>query len=350
MTLDQEFQKANNEERLRKQVGEAKRALDQMEKRYSDLQAKYDLTVALDSAVCTDPPVWTKEVAHRDGKWHGTACLLLSDLHLDEVISAPQMNGVNAYNRRIALRRLQVTAEKFPMMARDFVSGITYDGCVVFLNGDIFSGNIHEELRATNEVPIMNSIDYWVDPIVALLRLAADEFGKVLVVGRVGNHGRNTFKPIFKNRVEDNFDWLFYRIIARELASDSRFSWDLPTSPGGVVKVYSTKFFAHHGDDIKGGTGISGIFTPMSLADFRKSKVQMAIDDPYDYLVLGHWHQYMTLPRIILNGSLKGYDEFARGHNFGFEVPQQAFWITTPEHGVTFSAPIQPMNKSKERW
>ncbi len=50
---------------------------------------------------------------------------------------------------------------------------------------------------------------------------------------------------------------------------------------------------------------------------------------------MGHFHQLMYLQGIIMNGSLKGYDEYAYTNNFGFERPQQALWITTPERGVT---------------
>ena len=67
-------------------------------------------------------------------------------------------------------------------------------------------------------------------------------------------------------------------------------------------------------------------------------------------MLLGHFHQYMTLPGIIVNGSLKGYDEYAMISNFGFEVPQQAFWLTTPERGPAFHVAIQPMTRKAEGW
>jgi DNA repair exonuclease SbcCD nuclease subunit len=105
-----------------------------------------------------------------------------------------------------------------------------------------------------------------------------------------------------------------------------------------------------HGDQFRGGSGISGIQTPLALGAFRKSKRQQAIDDPFDTMLLGHFHQYMTLPGMIVNGSLKGYDEYAMISNFGFEVPQQAFWLTTPERGPGFHVAIQPMSRKAEGW
>ena len=57
-------------------------------------------------------------------------------------------------------------------------------------------------------------------------------------------------------------------------------------------------------------------------------------------MLLGHWHQLIQLQRLIVNGSLKGYDEYAYINNFPFEPPRQALWLTHPEYGITFSAPI----------
>ena len=51
--------------------------------------------------------------------------------------------------------------------------------------------------------------------------------------------------------------------------------------------------------------------------------------------------QYIHLTRLIVNGSLKGYDEYAYNNNFGFEPPQQALWLTHPKHGITFRMPVQ---------
>jgi len=55
---------------------------------------------------------------------------------------------------------------------------------------------------------------------------------------------------------------------------------------------------------------------------------------------MGHWHQYIHHSRVIVNGSLKGYDEYAYSNNFGFERPQQALWLTHPSYGITYRMPV----------
>jgi hypothetical protein len=60
----------------------------------------------------------------------------------------------------------------------------------------------------------------------------------------------------------------------------------------------------------------------------------------YDTMLIGHWHQYTHLGRLIVNGSLKGYDEYAYNSGFPFETPQQALWLTHPKYGITYRMPV----------
>jgi hypothetical protein len=47
---------------------------------------------------------------------------------------------------------------------------------------------------------------------------------------------------------------------------------------------------------------------------------------------------------------LKGWDEYAAIQGFGFEVPQQALAVVTPEHGVLTQAPVLCMDREAEKW
>ena len=335
---------------LGRALDDRKRQAEKQQTRLREMETKLDLLTAIDLSVVSGKSDWLKRVPTKTKDHVGIANLLLSDLHLDEVVAPAQMNFVNAYDRSIALMRMKATMEKVAEIAFDYITGIRYEGITTWFAGDNFSGNIHEELKETNEAPIMASFDYWVDPIVSSLRFLADAFGKVHVPAVVGNHGRNSRKSVMKNRVEDNFDWLLMRVVHRELASDERFSWDLPLTTDITVHHYDHTYLMTHGDQFRGGAGISGIQTPLALGAFKKSKRQVAVGDPFNTMIHGHFHQYMTLPGIIGNGSLKGYDEYAAISNFGFEVPQQAFWISTPERGPAFHVPVQPMNRKREGW
>jgi hypothetical protein len=145
-------------------------------------------------------------------------------------------------------------------------------------------------------------------------------------------------------------DWLIYRLLMRDYRNDSRVTWQIPYSADTTVKVYDTDFLFTHGDQFRGGGGIAGVLSPLMTGAYRKSKRGMQTGRTFDYMVMGHWHQYGAFKNIIVNGSLKGPDEYSYISNFEYEPAQQAFWITTPEHGVTFSAPILVEDRKREGW
>jgi hypothetical protein len=72
----------------------------------------------------------------------------------------------------------------------------------------------------------------------------------------------------------------------------------------------------------------------------KKNTRNAAVGQDYDVMEFGHFHKRMLTARLRGNGSLKGYDEWASDMNFGFEPPSQNFWITHPDHGITFDAPV----------
>jgi hypothetical protein len=82
------------------------------------------------------------------------------------------------------------------------------------------------------------------------------------------------------------------------------------------------------------------MMSPIMLGHHRKSRRQTSIRKPFDWLAMGHWHQYWVGKHIIVNGTMKGTDEYSYVSNFDYERPQQAFWIITPNQGLTVSAPV----------
>lgn len=315
------------------------------------LRAQLSLIESVEAHKAPKPPRWLTPKSPAKGH-RATLCLLLTDTHFDEEIDPAQIDGLNAYNREIAELRLERWALGSVKLARHFLAGVKYEGVCLMLGGDIFSGNIHEELARTNADTLFGSLLHWLDPMRAAIELLAREFGKVHVVGVPGNHGRMSRKPIAKQRAADNLDWLLYRLLAREMAQDSRVTWDVPPAADAHVQVYGVRYLLTHGDQFRGGSGISGALAPLLLGAHRKTRRQAVAGKPYDYMVIGHWHSQMMLPSkgLLAGGSLKGYDEYAYVSNFEPELPQQPLWITTPERGITFSSPVLVQDRRSEGW
>ncbi|MCA9367609.1 hypothetical protein KC887_05120 [Candidatus Kaiserbacteria bacterium] len=330
------------------EVGDIKKRLSDAQDYSAALQKEIDVLTRFTDR--TGPPNWLTKQPRSKKKHHGTPFMMLSDLHLDEVVQSDEVLGMNAYNRDIAISRLNNTAQNFVTVTQDYWTGINYDGAVIPLGGDIFSGDIHEELKETNEDTLLGSVDFWIDPLADVIGLMADTFGKVHIPVVPGNHGRTTRKPRAKMRARSNFDWFIGAQLARTFRNDKRVTFDLSDSADCLIPIYDHRIMLTHGDQASGGQGIGGIWPPLMRLDARKRQRQEAVNQGYDLLIMGHWHSLVFGPSFIVNGSLKGYDEYAFTQNFGYEPPAQAAWLMTPEHGKTWTAPIFSQDRDKEGW
>src|SRR5512146_970845 len=158
------------------------------------------------------PPKWLTP-ARRAADHVGIPCLVVSDPHSGAVVDPAQVDWVNAYTPTIAEMRLKKLFERSVKLTRDYLTGVRYEGIQLFLAGDNFSGNIHDELRETNALTIAESIVGFLEPMAAGINLLANSFDKVHIAAVVGNHGRVTIKPRAKNRSRDNYDGLLYRLL-----------------------------------------------------------------------------------------------------------------------------------------
>lgn len=344
-----EDQIVSTEQRLRAERDEARRQTEQLARALEALERRYDLVTAIDG-LKANPPAWLTPKKSIKGH-RGIANTISSDQHYGETVNPAEIANTNAYNIEIAKMRWKRHVDKFISLGLDQLGYLNYDGAHVWWNGDAFSGDIHEELAKTNRpTSTLACMDEMLDPVIAGLRAIRDAYGRLHISVRRGNHTRTSRKTPAKGRVKESYDWLFMRIVEREFRGDSMVTFDIPESDDGIIEQYGTKYLATHGDQFRGGSGISGILTPLSLGNYRKARRQMSVGQPYDVMILGHFHQYMTIPGIIVNGSAKGYDEYAYTSNFGFEEPIQAFWVTTPEHGPSFHTPIMVADQESEGW
>jgi hypothetical protein len=117
-----------------------------------------------------------------------------------------------------------------------------------------------------------------------------------------------------------------------------------------LIQIYGHGHLLTHGDQVSGGGGIGGIYPPIMRMRAKKHARYMATNKSFQTLWLGHWHQYISTPSMVVNGSMKGFDEYALLMGFGHEQPQQALAIVTPDRNMTIQAPVFCMDRKKEGW
>jgi len=286
-------------------------------------------------------PAWMVKEASKSGTSFGVPTLFVSDLHAGEVVDPNQVNGVNEYSLKVFHERMDRLAERAIRLLAILSPKADYPGICIPLGGDIISGNIHEELTATNELNSMPTVLDAFETLAGFLTTMGDRFGKVFVPCEAGNHGRDTRKTWKKDRHATSFDWLIYCFLAKHFSNDERFSFYIPDSPDAYYKLYDYRYCLTHGDQFRSfGDYMIGILGPVVRGDIKKRSRNSQIDLEYNTLICGHWHTYSHLNRLIINGSVKGYDEYAYDSNFPFERPQQGLWVTHPRHGITYRCPV----------
>jgi predicted phosphodiesterase len=285
------------------------------------------------------PPEW---ISGRGGKigMRGAPITCWSDFHYGERVSKDQTNGRNEYNKHIARKRLYRLFDTTVDLAYNHMGRAKqeYPGIIVCLGGDLISGNIHEELAQTNDRTDHQAVDDLTDILAAGIDKMASSFGKVFLPCVVGNHGRSTKKLPMKNRVISNYDWSIYRNLKREFKKSKHVKFMIPTAADAHFQVYGTRYLLTHGDSlgVKGGDGIIGAIGPIMRGSIKLRNSEMQIGDDFDIAVMGHWHQMLWLPNVIVNNSVKGYDEYAMlGLRAPYSRPSQGLWFDHPEHGIT---------------
>jgi hypothetical protein len=286
-----------------------------------------------------DPPKWLTPgkppLGHR-----GTPVALWSDWHYGEVVRPEEVGGVNVFDSDVARARVDQLVNTTIDLCYNHMgrAEAKYPGIVVCLGGDMMTGEIHEELLATNDRTNHQQVNELTDILIAALTELADKFGNIFVPCVPGNHGRSTRKPRMKGRVFTSYEWLVYCALERYFRGDKRLQFFIPSDGDAYFKVYGHRFLLTHGDTlgVKGGDGIIGAIGPIMRGSIKVGRSEAEIGRNIDTILMGHWHQMLWLPGAIVNGALKGYDEYARlALRAPYSRPSQALFFVHPEHGIT---------------
>lgn len=329
---------------------ERQRFRDQIARLSAELkQARRDLNLTDDlragvfklASQPIDPPAWSvKPKASSSGP--GVPLLFCSDFQWGEVISSRELDGINEFNRDIASRRYKRLIERTIDLSTQHMVRPKYPGIVVVRGGDMISGDIHDELRKTNDLQSIPAAIDLIEHECAGLRQLAEVFGQVWVVSIPGNHGRVTVKPESKRYVETNYDYLIACMIEREFRADKRLSFHTPLSGDALFSVMGYRFLATHGDRVgsRGGQGFIGPAATIARGMKKVADGYAALGQTFDYQLFGHFHTALELELGWSNGSLPGYSEYARDFRATPKPPIQWLLFVHPKWGVTCRWPI----------
>jgi hypothetical protein len=297
-------------------------------------------TSAAASLPVYNPPKRPRKQRTGKAKPEHEMVLLWSDTHAGEVVSSEETNGINRYNWDILWKRQAKLRESLFSYAENRPYPI--EKLHVAALGDMLSGNIHDELVATNEEPLSAVLaDFSSEGAAWLSTLHSDGgglFSDIEFSGVVGNHPRAHRKPWAKKSF-DNGDWITYRWMETLLRNHSGINFSVPRSASHVMDICNRKMFIFHGDGIRStmpGVPWGGVMRRVNTIALNYMK-QVGVD--IDLFACGHFHNSSFVNTdaggVFINGSVKGPDEYSMAAFGGGRPAQQLLLTFHPKHGLT---------------
>ena len=260
----------------------------------------------------------------KSGLREGTPLVLASDWHVEEEVKPERVAYRNRYNLEIATRRMERFFEAVRWGVRQQRDTFKIRDLILWLGGDFITNFLHDGDAENNQLAPLDALLFWQSNVVkGLLFLLEDtEIEQYVIPMNDGNHGResNSRKINVTKRVQHSLEVFMYAQLKLRFADEPRLKFVMPTSEFTFLDdVYSKTIRFLHGDAFNYNGGIGGITIPMLRSVPRWDSVKSA-----DLTCMGHWHQRICLPNLLVNGSLIGYNSFAMSKGFSFESPSQS--------------------------
>jgi hypothetical protein len=266
----------------------------------------------------------------------------LSDLHVGEVVRAEEIGGINEYNPEVFRRRLRrMIAASIAILPR-WASDCDMQGVVLALNGDLISGDIHDELRRTNALTSHEQVALAADELSGAVKHLADAFGHVMVTVTPGNHGRQTEKTHAKRMAALSYDTMIGNILARDFAADDRVTVNVASGADILFTLFGWPILQTHGDSMGtgGGQGFAGPELPIVRGGKKVKLAGFASGERYEIILTAHYHTSSNPGSMLANGSVIGYNEFGQRIRAVPEPPQQWLALVHERWGLRERMPV----------
>jgi hypothetical protein len=310
------------EHRLKRRIRDLESELRDLTAQLSDGGEYHEVIAEVLAKQHEAPPPAIRPRERTSGLREATPLVLASDWHIEEEVRPEQVAGRNRYNLEIATRRMErffesarwgIRHQREVFKIRDFIGWFGGDLITNFLHDDNIESNLLHPTEAIlmAQTNIIEGIDHWLeDPEIEQFTFPLND----------GNHGRLTDKTRAATRIENSLEVFLYAQLAMHYRNEPRVRFILPTSAFTFLDdVYGRTIRFTHGDTFKYGGGVGGMTVPMYRALARWESVKRA-----DLTCMGHWHQRICLPNVMVNGSLIGFNPYAMAGGFAFEHPVQS--------------------------
>lgn len=267
-----------------------------------------------------------------------SAWALLSDWHLGALVESKHMAGRWAYDTRIARERVEKLTRRIVGELRLHGAEHNIERLYLLWAGDIVDGTkafrgqrYRLELRTC--AAQRNFAESLIMPMIEAL---VSEGVPLVCISCEGNHSRSAFAD--EEEPDENHETRLFNEIAEQTASEA-VRWAIRDYGAEIQDPVTGRVVAvEHGRYMPGSK--HGALTPGSF-----QHVYAASDDAgrkFDAFCVGHRHvpgYWHGRTHLFCNGSLTGYNEFARDRRFRPCLPSQWFFGLT-EGGLAWQSQI----------
>lgn len=268
----------------------------------------------------------------RKNKGYSWCVALLSDAHIEETVEPNTVLGKNEYNIEIAKKRI----EKYFVNLVNCLNDDKIEYLIFACLGDMISGYIHEELSQCNGLtPPEATLEAQNLLYSGMCYICehAKTVKHIEFIGIVGNHGRTTKKMQHSNGYRLNYEWMMYQNLQTHCKiANLPIHFNIPESEMVVVEAPDGKVLMFmHGHQIKsGGNGtVCGIYPALN-----RLFLKLANTFHQDKIYIGHFHSCISIPNVVVNGSIIGFNTYALSNGFSFEKPAQMYEVYDSNIGL----------------
>lgn len=308
----------------------AKAEVKSLTARVVELEAELSFVHA---APAHPPVVRTPSARPKSGKRIATPVFLVSDTHFGETVTLAETLGTNEYDLTIAAQRMAKCWDNMLWLRRDMARTQSCDDTVLVLDGDIVSGDIHDELRETNDGGLRSQCDAAVASILPGIKAFASATPGVLhVVCIAGNHGRLTHRQQIKNGTQHSIEHIgVYDPLRRHIGDmGGKVAWHVPPAERHILEVHGRRVSTQHGTMIKSQGGIGGTLVPMTRWTTRDASGPGGAD----LYLFGHFHEADAYGKIVKNGSLIGTSAYSKWLGIPDGPPEQVAFVLDADRGM----------------
>ena len=330
---------------------EYKRKLEEKETVINNLKKRFGKEqVFLDELKSCIEPVIPPKISFepkKKGEKVSSPCPLVlhsTDGHCGLKQPPEEIEGFNETNFEIYQKRKLDFVKRALSFTEVMRFGYAINECHIIDTGDNISGDIHDELKRTNEFPVPEQIVKAAETFAKQVMAIAPHYNKIHIHWIVAdNHSRREKKPQSGEEGWNSDNYLVGYIAKLWLAKYENVQFDLWLMHEKVITVLNRNYLIFHGHGLPQNFGVpwysierkAGREAVARMQEIMKMHEDMELrarEIGFNKMVFGHFHIKFDHPLYMCGPSLSGTD--ANDHKYGrHSVPGQRLWMVHPKHG-----------------